>query len=107
MSQKFKNNSEHQTGIITKERTKVKRPRMYNVLLLNDDFTPMEFVVKILKSVFGKDHTAATEIMLAVHTKGRGLCGTYTYEVAETKVAQVHSSAKKEGHPLQSVMEKE
>jgi len=79
---------------------------MYKVLLLNDDYTPMDFVVQILEVVFNKSHDAATIIMLQVHTKGAGLCGVYTYEIAETKIAQVLTAARQAQHPLQCVMEK-
>jgi len=80
---------------------------MYKVLLLNDDYTPMDFVVTILEKFFGKNENEAVEIMMTVHRKGVGLCGVYTYEVAETKVGQVMSFAKKNEHPLQCTMEKD
>ena len=92
-------------GIMT--RTKTTKPAMYRVLLLNDDFTPMEFVVHVLEKLFGKNNQDATEIMLQVHRRGAGVCGIYTYEVAETKVAQVMDYARKNEHPLQCTMEKE
>jgi ATP-dependent Clp protease adaptor protein ClpS len=88
------------TAVITK------RPSMYRVLLLNDDYTPMEFVVHVLERFFNKDREAATQIMLHVHHHGIGECGIYTYEVAETKVTQVMDFARKHHHPLQCVMEK-
>jgi len=94
------------TAVITKTRPQTKRPNMYRVLILNDDYTPMEFVVHILERFFGKDHEAATRIMLHVHHHGIGECGIYTYEVAETKVTQVMDFARKHQHPLQCVMEK-
>ena len=87
--------------------TRLQEPPMYRVLLLNDDYTPMEFVVDILMSVFRKTEEQATEIMLHVHHQGKGLCGVYSYDVAETKVATVHSLAEENGHPLRSVMERD
>ena len=86
---------------------RTKKPSLYRVLLLNDDYTPMEFVVYILERYFNRSREQATRIMLHVHQKGVGLCGVYTYEVAETKVAQVLDLAKRHEHPLQCVMEKE
>jgi ATP-dependent Clp protease adaptor protein ClpS len=94
------------TGIATKTRPKTKRPSLYRVLLLNDDYTPMEFVVHVLERLFQKGREEATRIMLHVHQHGVGECGTYTYEVAETKVTQVMDFARKHQHPLQCVMEK-
>ncbi len=93
-------------AVITRTRTQTKRPNMYRVLLLNDDYTPMEFVVSILQSFFNKNVEEATEIMLHVHRNGVGECGVYTYEIAETKVAQVMDHARKNQHPLQCIMEK-
>jgi ATP-dependent Clp protease adaptor protein ClpS len=93
-------------AVITKTKPKTKRPNLYRVLILNDDYTPMEFVVHVLERFFGKDHEAATRIMLHVHHHGIGECGVYTYEVAETKVTQVMDFARKHQHPLQCVMEK-
>lgn len=94
------------TGVITRTHTKVKKPSLYRVLLLNDDYTPMEFVVHILENFFQKTREEATQIMLHVHNSGVGQCGVYTYEVAETKVTQVMDFARKNQHPLQCVMEK-
>ena len=94
------------TAVITKTKPQTKRPSLYRVLILNDDYTPMEFVVHVLERFFGKDHEAATRIMLHVHHHGIGECGVYTYEVAETKVTQVMDFARKHQHPLQCVMEK-
>ena len=94
-------------GIATKTRVRTKKPSMYRVLILNDDYTPMEFVVLILERFFGKSREQATRIMLHVHQKGVGVCGVYTYEVAETKVAQVMDMARRNEHPLQCTMEKE
>jgi ATP-dependent Clp protease adaptor protein ClpS len=94
------------TAVITKTKTQTKKPSLYRVLLLNDDYTPMEFVVHVLERFFNKDREAATRIMLHVHHHGIGECGIYTYEVAETKVTQVMDFARKHQHPLQCVMEK-
>jgi len=94
------------TAVITKTKPQTKRPSLYRVLLLNDDYTPMEFVVHVLERFFNKDREAATRIMLHVHHHGIGECGIYTYEVAETKVTQVMDFARKHQHPLQCVMEK-
>src|SRR3569833_2915509 len=88
-------------AVITRTRTQTKRPNMYRVLLLNDDYTPMEFVISILQSFFNKNPEEATQIMLHVHPAGVGECGVYTYEIAETKVAQVMDHARKNQHPLQ------
>lgn len=96
-----------QTGLITKTRTKTKRPSLYRVLLLNDDYTPMEFVVLILMEVFNKSQEDAMHIMLQVHNQGVGECGVYPYEVAETKVTRVMDAARRNQHPLQCVMEKQ
>jgi ATP-dependent Clp protease adaptor protein ClpS len=100
-------NGRPNTGTIVKARPKTKKPSMYRVLLLNDDYTPMEFVVHVLERFFGKSREAATEIMLHVHHRGVGVCGVYTYEVAETKVAQTIEFARRHQHPLQCTMEKE
>ncbi|MEM6651377.1 MAG: ATP-dependent Clp protease adapter ClpS [Pseudomonadota bacterium] len=94
-------------GVATKTRVRTKKPSMYRVLILNDDYTPMEFVVLILERFFNKSREQATRIMLHVHQKGVGVCGVYTYEVAETKVAQVMDMARRNEHPLQCTMEKE
>ena len=94
-------------GTITKTKPKVARPSLYKVLLLNDDYTPQEFVVWLLEAVFQKGREEATRIMLHVHQTGIGVCGVYTYEVAETKVAQVLELARRNEHPLQCTMEKE
>lgn len=95
------------TGIVTKTRAKTKKPSLYKVLLLNDDYTPMEFVVHVLERFFGKGREEAVQIMLHVHRRGVGICGVYTFEVAETKVAQVIDLARRHQHPLQCTMEKE
>jgi ATP-dependent Clp protease adaptor protein ClpS len=94
------------TAVITKTKPQTKRPSLYRVLLLNDDYTPMEFVVHVLERFFNKDHETAHRIMMHVHQHGIGECGVYTYEVAETKVTQVMDFARKHQHPLQCVMEK-
>lgn len=94
------------TSVITRVKPQTKRPSLYRVLILNDDYTPMEFVVHVLEKFFNKDAEAATQIMLHVHHHGIGECGVYTYEVAETKVTQVMDFARKHQHPLQCVMEK-
>jgi ATP-dependent Clp protease adaptor protein ClpS len=94
------------TAVITKTKPQTKRPNLYRVLILNDDYTPMEFVVHVLERFFNKDREAATRIMLHVHHHGIGECGVFTYEVAETKVTQVMDFARKHQHPLQCVMEK-
>lgn len=98
--------SGNDTGLATKVRPKTKKPSLYRVLLLNDDFTPMEFVVHVLERFFSKTGEQATQIMLHVHNNGVGECGVFTYEVAETKVTQVMDFAQKHQHPLQCVMEK-
>lgn len=94
------------TAVITRTKPQVKRPSLYRVLLLNDDYTPMEFVVHVLENFFNKNREEATRIMLHVHQHGVGECGVFTYEVAETKVTQVMDFARKHQHPLQCVMEK-
>ena len=94
-------------GVLTRTRLATKKPAMYRVLLLNDDFTPMDFVVHVLERFFSKTREEATDIMLQVHRKGVGVCGVYTYEVAETKVNQVMDFARKNEHPLQCTLEKE
>lgn len=99
--------SKSDTGTITKIKPKTKRPSLYRVLLLNDDYTPMEFVVLILQDVFNKTREDAMRIMLHVHNQGVGECGVYPFEVAETKVTRVMDTARKNQHPLQCVMEKQ
>lgn len=100
------NNGGPGTAVITRTKPQVKRPSLYRVLLLNDDYTPMEFVVHVLERFFSKNHEEANTIMLHVHHHGVGECGVFTYEVAETKVTQVMDFARKHQHPLQCVMEK-
>jgi ATP-dependent Clp protease adaptor protein ClpS len=95
------------TGVVVKTRPRTKKPAMYKVLMLNDDYTPMEFVVHVLERFFQKNREEATRIMLHVHRRGVGVCGVYTYEVAETKVTQVMDLARQNQHPLQCTIEKE
>lgn len=90
---------------VEEERPAVKRPPLYKVILLNDDYTPMDFVVEVLQRFFRMDREQATQIMLNVHTRGKGVCGVFTYEIAETKVAQVNDYAKEHQHPLLCTME--
>ena len=94
-------------GVVTKTAPKTKRPSLYKVLLLNDDYTPQEFVVWLLQAVFNKGPEEAVRIMLHVHQTGVGVCGVFTFEVAETKVTQVTEFARQNQHPLQCTMEKE
>ena len=102
------NNTESpNTGVVVKARPKTRKPAMYKVLMLNDDYTPMEFVVHVLERFFQKSREEATRIMLHVHRRGVGVCGVYTYEVAETKVTQVMDLARQNQHPLQCTIEKE
>ena len=95
------------TGVVVKAKPKTKKPSMYKVLMLNDDYTPMEFVVQVLERVFAKRREEAMRIMLHVHRRGVGVCGIYSYDVAETKVVQVVDFARKHQHPLQCTLEKE
>jgi len=93
-------------GLAVEEaRPKLKRPPLYRVLLINDDYTPMEFVVEVLELIFGMDRPKATRVMLEVHTRGKGVCGVFTYEIAETKVAQVSAFAQQHQHPLLCTLE--
>lgn len=99
-------NPDDESGLIVEEeRPKLKKPNLYRVILLNDDYTPMEFVVNVLEQIFGMDRPKATRVMLEVHTKGKGVCGVFTHEIAETKVAQVNGYAEKHQHPLLCTME--
>ena len=105
MSEKIK--QQHDDSLALQEtKPKLKRPPLYKVILINDDYTPMDFVVNILEIFFSMNRETATRIMLEVHTKGKGICGIYTYEIAETKVAQVNSYSKENQHPLLCSMEK-
>ena len=99
-------NNDTDKGLLLDTKPKTKKPSMYNVLLLNDDYTPMEFVIIVLENIFNKRQEDATQIMLHVHKNGVGVCGTFTYEVAETKCKVVMDMAKKNEHPLQCTMEK-
>ena len=96
-----------QTGVATKTRAKTKRPPLYKVLMLNDDYTPMEFVVYVLEHIFGISNQQAVDIMLTVHTKGLAVVGVFSYEIAETKVGQAMELAQRNQHPLQCTLEKE
>lgn len=95
-----------ETGVVTRTKPKTKKPAMYKVIMLNDDYTPMEFVILVLERFFSKSHEESTQIMLHVHQKGVGVCGVFTYEVAETKVQQVMDLARQHQHPLQCTLEK-
>lgn len=95
------------TGVIIETRPKIKKPSMYKVLMLNDDYTPMEFVVHVLERFFAMTTEQATEVMLSVHRRGVGICGVFPYEVAETKVTQVMDFARQHQHPLQCTLEKD
>ena len=107
MSDGNRRKDQGETGVIVKQETKTKKPSMYKVLMLNDDYTPMEFVVHVLERYFNKGRSDAERIMLQVHRQGVGICGVFTYEVAETKVAQVIDFARRHQHPLQCTLEKE
>src|SRR5258706_8318734 len=102
-----RNDDDRQVGVVVKSKPKTKKPSMYKVLLLNDDYTPMEFVVHVLERFFAKPREEAVQIMLHVHRHGVGICGVYTFEMAETKMAQVIELARRHQHPLQSTMDKE
>lgn len=107
MSEQEKNDL-HRDGhdlAVAEARPKLKRPSLYRVILINDDYTPMEFVVEVLESIFSMERPKATRVMLEVHTKGKGICGVYNFEIAETKVAQVMSIAQQQQHPLLCTME--
>ncbi|WP_237389810.1 MULTISPECIES: ATP-dependent Clp protease adapter ClpS [unclassified Gluconobacter] len=94
-------------SVVVRPRTRTRKPSMYKVLMLNDDYTPMEFVVHVLERFFSKNREEATTIMLHVHQRGVGVCGVFTYEVAESKVAQVMDLARQNQHPLQCTIEKD
>ncbi len=94
------------SGVVLEKKPTTKKPAMYKVVMLNDDYTPMEFVVLVLERFFSKNQQEATQIMLHVHQKGVGVCGVFTYEVAETKVQQVMDLARQHQHPLQCTLEK-
>jgi len=95
------------SSIVLEEKPKLKKPPLYKVIMLNDDYTPMEFVIEMLQTYFSKSQEQATEIMLHIHQKGIGICGLYTYEIAESKATQVLDNARKNQHPLQIKLEKE
>ncbi len=97
-------NSDNDT-VVEKAQPKLKRPKLYKVILLNDDYTPMEFVVHILKIFFNMNQEKATNVMLQVHSQGKGICGTYSRDIAETKVVQINNYARENEHPLMSIME--
>ncbi|MDJ0826650.1 MAG: ATP-dependent Clp protease adapter ClpS [Rhodobacter sp.] len=107
MSSDQKDQDQGDTGVAVATRAKTKRPPLYKVLLLNDDFTPMEFVVHVLERFFGMSHAQAFELMLTVHKKGVAVVGVFAFEIAETKVGQVMDFARRHQHPLQCTMEKE
>ncbi len=107
MTKKLSNTDKNDLDLLTKEEVNLKKPHLYKVILLNDDYTPMEYVVKLLMKVFNKSEPAAVQIMLAVHQQGSGICGVYTLEIAETKVKEVTVMAKTDEHPLKCIMEKE
>lgn len=102
-----KANQHHEEGLVVQEaKPRLKRPPLYKVILINDDYTPMDFVVHILEMFFSLDRQNATRVMLEVHTRGKGVCGVFTHEIAETKVAQVNGYAREHQHPLLCTMEK-
>ncbi len=101
--------SEHQSShdlAVEEARPRLQEPPLYRVVLINDDYTPMEFVVEVLEGIFAMQRTRATQVMLEVHTKGKGVCGAFSFDIAETKVAQVMNTAKQQQHPLLCTMEK-
>ncbi len=102
-----KTHKDEQSGVATKTKDKLQTPRMYKVVMHNDDYTTMEFVVLVLQKFFNKNHAESQSIMLEVHTRGFGICGVYTYEVAESKVAKVIKYARENGHPLKCSTEPE
>ena len=107
MTDKDEPGKDGDTGVLLETKTKTQRPPLYKVLLLNDDFTPMEFVVHVLERFFGMSHAQSFELMLTVHKKGVAVVGVFSHEVAETKVSQVMDFARRHQHPLQCTMEKE
>ena len=105
MSQ-HESDTDYDSGLaLEEERPKLKPPQQYKVVLINDDYTPMEFVIQVLMTFFGMDHAKATRVMMAVHTKGKGICGIFSYEIAENKVDQVNEYARINQHPLLCTME--
>lgn len=107
MEEDIDSNDEDIGVAVQEARPKLKRPRMYKVILLNDDYTPMDFVVHVLMSYFNMSQEKATRVMLNVHTQGKGICGVFTHEVAETKVHLVNEYSKRNHHPLLCIMEEE
>ncbi|HCK80301.1 MAG TPA: ATP-dependent Clp protease adapter ClpS [Candidatus Competibacter sp.] len=106
MSQERSSSSHPDRGLVVEPaKPKLKQPQLYKVVLLNDDYTPMDFVVQILESFFAMNREKATQIMLHVHTRGRGVCGVYTHDIAETKVAQVNEFSRRHQHPLLCTLE--
>ena len=95
------------TDLETKEKVKIKYPKKYKVLLLNDDYTSMDFVIDVLITIFHKSYEESEKIMLEIHEKEKGICGIYTHEIAETKIMQVHKKARDNGFPLRAIMEEE
>jgi len=106
-SESEENNNQTDGSVLTKVKPKTKKPSLYKVLMLNDDYTPMEFVIEVLEKFFQKNREEATQIMLHVHQRGVGVCGIYAYDLAETKAMQVMNYARKYEHPLQVQLEKE
>ncbi len=107
MADKKTDNDNNDGNVVLDERVKTKKPSLYRVLMLNDDYTPMEFVVMVLQRYFGHNTESAQRIMLHVHQRGVGVCGIFTYEIAETKASQVMNFARQNEHPLQLQLEKE
>jgi ATP-dependent Clp protease adaptor protein ClpS len=105
MSERRRHDDPQRGQVVTEERVRPKKPRMYGVVMLNDDYTPMEFVVWVLRVVFHKAQDEATRLMLQVHNQGKGVCGIFTYDVARSKAAQVRTLARKHEHPLEIVLE--
>jgi ATP-dependent Clp protease adaptor protein ClpS len=105
MSKQGQDEEQRQGLLVEETKPRIKRPPLYKVVLLNDDYTPMEFVVEILQSFFYMDRSKATQIMLHVHTRGKGVCGVFTYEIAETKAALVNDYSRKHQHPLLCTLE--
>lgn len=105
LNKKSEDYDSNTSALVELEEPKLKKPPLYRVILLNDDYTPMEFVIYVLQTFFGYDKEKSTQIMLAVHTKGKGVCGIYTKEVAETKSNQINNFAKQNEHPLVSDIE--
>ena len=102
-----KNDNERNTGVLIKEKTKAQTPKMYSVILLNDDYTPMEFVIYILQTIFKKDYEEAKKIMLLVHNNGKGICGVFPLDIAESKANQVVEFARINQHPLECKIQKQ